>query len=116
MTRYLLSVCYEADAVPPSADELATIMHEVTAVREALQAEGSWVFAGGLHEPGTATVVRSVDGSPVLTDGPFIYTKGVIGGFTIVDVADLDAANAWAARMAAATTCPIEVRPFVDEG
>jgi hypothetical protein len=115
MPRYLMSVCYPAGSTAPSPEELETITRDVTEVRAQLQAEGSWVFAGGLHDPSTATVVTARDGSPVTTDGPFIDTKEVIGGLSIIDVADLDAALAWAERMSAATTCPIEVRPFFED-
>lgn len=73
------------------------------------------MFGGGLHDPSTATVVTARDGSAVCTDGPFVDTKEVIGGVSIIDVADLDAALGWAERMARATTCPIEVRPFADD-
>lgn len=115
MTRYLLSICYPHDATPPDDDELQIIMAEVTEVRRELQAEGSWVFGGGLHDPSTATVVTWRDGSAVATDGPFIDSKEVIGGFSIIDVADLDAALAWAERTSKATRSPVEVRPFVDD-
>ena len=112
MARFLMSVCYPAGSTMPAPEQLATIEREVTAVHEALAARGEWVFGGGLHDPDTATVVSVATGSPVMTDGPFIDTKEVIGGFSIIDVADLDVALQWAERMSAATTCPIEVRPF----
>jgi hypothetical protein len=115
MTRYMMSVCYPADSTMPSPEELAVIGQEVTAVHEALAAEGSWVFGGALHDPSTATVVTARDGSVVTTDGPFVDTKEVIGGFSVIDVPDLDRALAWAERLSVATTCPIEVRPFMDE-
>lgn len=115
MTKYLMSVCYTADATPPGPQALESIMTDVEAVRDAMQSEGIWVFAGGLHDPATATVVTSRDGSVTTTDGPFIDTKEVIGGLTIIDVADLDTALGWAERLATATTCPIEIRPFMDE-
>jgi hypothetical protein len=115
MTRYLMSVCYSPDATPPSLDELESIMADVTEVHRQLQAEGSWVFGGGLHDPGTATVVTARDGSAVTTDGPFIDSKEVIGGLSIIEVADLDAAVKWAERTSQATRCPIEVRPFMDD-
>jgi hypothetical protein len=70
------------------------------------------VFDGGLHGPDTATVVTRVDGHTLLTDGPFIESKEQIGGISVIDVADLDGALAWGARMAAAVTVPVEVRPF----
>jgi hypothetical protein len=73
------------------------------------------VFAGGLHPPSTATVVRSRDGQVLMTDGPYAEGKEHIGGFTIVRAPDLDAALAWAAKLTQATTLPIEVRPFQGE-
>lgn len=112
MTQYMLSVWYPADAVQPAPDELATITRDVESVHRQLQDEGSWVFGGGLHDPTTATVVMTRGGRAVTTDGPFVETKEVLGGFSVIDVADLDAALAWADRMSEATTCPIEVRPF----
>lgn len=115
MTRYLMSVCYPAGSTAPSPEELEVISRDVTEVHRELQAEGAWVFGGGLHDPSTATVVTARDGSAVVTDGPFVESKEVIGGLSIIDVADLDEAMRWAERMSAATTCPIEVRPFFDE-
>ena len=115
MTRYLMSVCYPADITPPSSEELEGIMRDVTEVHTALQAEGSWVFGGGLHDPSTVTVIAFRDGSVTTLDGPFLDTKEVIGGLSIIDVADIEAALHWAQRMAAATTCPIEVRPFMED-
>jgi len=116
MTRYLMSMCYPERSTPPSSDELESIMVDITEIRRQLQAEGSWVFGGGLHDPSTATVVRSQSGTAVTTDGPFIDSKEVIGGVTIIDVADLDAALVWAERTSRATLgLPVEVRPFVDD-
>lgn len=114
MPRYLMSVCYPVGSTMPSEDELATITRDVSEVHRALEADGAWVTGGGLHDPSTATVVTATAGSVAATDGPFVETKEVIGGLSIIDVADLDTAKAWAARMSAATTCPIEVRAFVD--
>jgi hypothetical protein len=112
VSHYLLSICYPAGAQAPDSDRLAEIMAEVAVVKADLQAAGSWVFDGGLHGPDSATVVTCVDGATVLTDGPFIESKEQIGGISVIDVADLDEALAWAARMAAAVTVPVEVRPF----
>ena len=87
----------------------------VDAFNAELQAADAWIFAGGLHPANTATVVRSEGGEVLLTDGPFIETKEHLGGFWIIDVADLDAAVEWAARGSAACQAPVEVRPFQDE-
>lgn len=112
MTQYMMSVWYPADSVAPGPEELSRITRDVDAVHQQLQAEGSWVFGGGLHGPDTATVVHARNGRPVTTDGPFVETKEVLGGFSVIDVDDLDAALAWAGRMSEAATCPIEVRPL----
>jgi hypothetical protein len=114
MARYLMSVCYAAGSTPPAPEVLEEITRDVTEVHRQLEADGSWVFGGGLHHPSTATVVELRDGSVLTTDGPFVETKEQIGGFSIIDVADLDVALRWAERMSAATRCPIEVRPFME--
>ena len=86
MTQYLLSV-YMVDGEPmPADDEIQTIYRQVA------------------HE-----------GDVITTDGPFPETKEQLGGFWIVDVADLDAAMAWATKASAACRGPVEVRPFQEE-
>jgi hypothetical protein len=113
MPRYLLSV-YQPDGPTPPPEVLERISHDLEALNAELKAAGAWVFAGGLHPPGTATVVRVRDGEALITDGPFAEGKEHVGGFTIITAPDLDAALAWARRLARATTLPIEVRPFQD--
>jgi hypothetical protein len=95
---------------------LQAIMKDVDAVRNEMKAAGAWVFAAGLHPPSTATVVRIRNGQQLITDGPFAEGKEHIGGFSIVRAADLDAALAWGAKLARATTLPIEVRPLQAHG
>jgi hypothetical protein len=87
-------------------------MREVNALAEEMKAAGVWVFAGGLHPPSTATVVRVKDGETLMTDGPFTEGKEHIGGFTVLKAPHLDAALEWGRQLARATTLPIEVRPF----
>ena len=111
MQQYLISM-YQHDGGTPAPEVLGPIMEEIGRIREELQAAGSWVFAGGLHDASTATVVRVNDGDVLMTDGPYIEGKEHIGGFTILQVPDLDAALEWARRYARVTTLPIEVRPF----
>ena len=115
MTQYLLSVYYDEGSVQPAPDELARIVQNVDAVHAELRAAGAWVFGGGLHDASTATVVRARNGDVLTTDGPFVETKEQLGGFSVIDVADLDAALSWAERMSEATTCAIEVRPLLGE-
>jgi len=112
MPMYMLSVCYPAGAVQPDEERLARIMADVEKLNAEMIAAGAWVFAGGLHDASSATVVTDQDGEVVMTDGPFIEAKEQLGGITILDVADLDVALGWASRMATVITVPIEVRPF----
>src|SRR4051794_25312217 len=102
MKQYLLSV-YQPDgpALPP--DELAEIMADVDAWDAELRAAGAWVFAGGLHPPSTATVLRVRDGDVLVTDGPYTEGKEHLGGFTVIRAPDLDAALEWARKGARAT-------------
>jgi len=111
MTTYLLSI-YQPDGPIPPADVLSRIMSEIEEINRDLRATGSWVFAGGLHAPSTATVVRVKDGETLMTDGPFVEGKEHIGGFTVIKAPHLDAAIGWAQRFARATSLPIEVRPL----
>jgi len=115
MKQYLLSVHSVEGQDPPSPEAMEKAYKDVNAFNSELQAEGAWVFAGGLHPPGTATVVRVLDGDVLTTDGPFAETKEQLGGFWIVKAPDLDAALAWAAKGSKACGGPVEVRPFQDE-
>ena len=111
MKQYLLSV-YQPDGDPPAADVLARITRDVRAVDERLRSAGAWVFSGGLHGPDTATVLRPRQEEVLTTDGPYLEGKEHIGGFTVINAADLDEALEWGRELARATTLPIEVRPF----
>ena len=115
MTQYLLSVFPDEAAFATTPPEETERMYaQVGAFNEEVKAAGSWVFAGGLHPSSTATVVRAVDGEVVTTDGPYAEAKEVIGGFWIIEAADLDAALAWARKGTVACGAPVEVRPFQD--
>ena len=114
MKQYLLSMYQPSEGVPEPA-ALAAIMQGVHAIRRELQDAGQWVFAGGLHPPDTATVVRIQRGETLNIDGPFAEAKEHIGGITIIKAPDLDVALSWAQRYAKTTGLAIEVRPFRDE-
>jgi hypothetical protein len=116
MTQYLLSVWHsDANPIPDDPEVMQRAFRQVDAFNAELQQAGAWVFAGGLHDPSTATVVRDDGGDTIVTDGPFAETKEQLGGFWIIEAADLDAALAWAAKGSAACMGPVEVRPFQDE-
>jgi len=114
MPRYLLSII-QPDGAPPAPEVFEPIMREVAAFSAELAASGAWVFNAGLHDAASSTVVRVRGGEVVMTDGPYVEANEHVGGLVIVDVPDLDAALVWARKAAAATTLPIEVRPFREE-
>jgi hypothetical protein len=111
MPNYLLSV-YQPDGPTPEPAVLAAISHDLDAVNAEMKSAGVWVFAGGLHEPSTATVVRATGNDVLTTDGPYTEGKEHLGGFTIIDAPDLDAALAWGEKLTRATALPVEIRPF----
>jgi hypothetical protein len=78
-----------------------------------LQAEGHWVFAGGLNAPSTATVIDNRGGPAMFTDGPFVETKEHIAGFWIIEAPDLDVALKLATEGSKACHRKVEVRPFL---
>ena len=116
MKQYLLSVLQPAGGVAPAPEALQKIMRNVYSLRDEMKSAGVWVFSGGLHEPSTATVLRPRNGEVLTMDGPFTESKEYIGGVSIIRAADLDAALEWGRKLAAATTLPIEIRPFREEG
>jgi hypothetical protein len=115
MTQYLLSVHMVEGEPTPSEDEMQVVYKQVDEFNQTLKDSGSWVFAGGLHPASTATVVRVENDEVLTTDGPFAETKEQIGGFWVIEAADLDQALAIAAGGARACGGPVEVRPFQED-
>jgi len=94
-----------------SPDEQQAIVDEYLSLRQSPEYR-----AGGLLQPlETATTVRVENGETLLTDGPFVDAKEHVGGFSVIEVDDLDAALAFAARVPAARMGgAVEVRPLVE--
>lgn len=115
MKQYLVSVYHVEGEPEPAPAAAQQARADVAAFNAELQAAGAWVFAGGLHPPGTATVVRVADGETLLTDGPFAEGKEHVGGFWVIKAPDLDAALRWAAKATVACALPVEVRPLQEE-
>jgi hypothetical protein len=115
MPQYLLAV-NGSDVDPElTMEQLQPIFEAVDRFNEKLQAEGAWVFAGGLAPIGATTTVDGRPDEPIITDGPFTEAKEWIGGFWIIEAPDLDAALKWAAEGSKACAGRVEVRPFQDE-
>jgi hypothetical protein len=106
--QYLVSVINDTDS-RATPDEDAAI--DVFNAR--LQAEGHWVFAGGLGAPSSATVIDNRGEEPIFTDGPFVESKEYLVGFWIMEAPDLDVALKLAAEGSKACNRKIEVRPFL---
>ncbi|MBW3662344.1 MAG: hypothetical protein KY469_04515 [Actinobacteria bacterium] len=115
MKQYLLTVNHTEGDPPPSPDQMEQIFHDVDTLNGEMQGAGVEIFAGGLHEPSTATVVRVVDDEVLTTDGPFAESKEYIGGFWVIKATDLDEALGWAEKATRACRLPVEVRPFQEE-
>ena len=116
MTNYLMSVHGPAEMGEfgsyGSKEEMEESFAETGAFNDKLRADGYWVFAGGLAPASSATVVDGQGEVPQLTDGPYLETKEVIGGFWVIDAPDLDTALALAVEASKACRAKVEVRPF----
>ena len=115
MAQYLLNVI-QPDGDAPAPEFLEPIMRDVDALSRRMQEAGVWVFTAGLHPVPAATVLTPEGDGVLVTDGPFAEAKEHIGGFTLIDAPDLDAALDWGRQLARATTLPIEVRPVAYRG
>ncbi|WP_149497580.1 YciI family protein [Roseiconus lacunae] len=93
-------------------DEREACMVESMKISEELATQGKWIDASPLHSVSTATSVRVRSGQSQITDGPFAETTEQLGGYYIVDVADLDEAIAIAARLPPAKKGIVEIRPL----
>ena len=116
MPKYMLSVhSVDDEAREPMTEEQTRQSWQVVNALEAeMKSAGAWVFSGRLHDADTATVVRVSGGEVVTTDGPFVEAREHLGGFYIIEAADLDAALGWASKVTRTISAPIEVWPFVD--
>ena len=116
MTHYLLAVHGPAERSDfgnyGSKQEMKEAFAATGAFNEKLQTDGHWVFAGGLQPASTATVVDGQGETPVMTDGPYLETKEVIGGFWVIAAPGLDVALKLAAEGSKACRGKVEVRPF----
>ena len=106
MAKYLISVL--ADGTEMDTPEIEAA---IDVFNEQLQANGNWVFAGGLGMPSMATVIDGRDGEAVLTDGPFAETKEFAAGFWMIEAPHLDDALRLAAQGSKHCNRRVEVRP-----
>ena len=114
MPQYLLTVVEPTGVGQPEPAVLERIMKDVNEVDQEMRAAGAWVFAGGLYPPDSATTLRPQADDVLITDGPFAEGKEHVGGFSIIEAPDLDAALDWARKATTACKLPVEVRPMID--
>jgi len=112
--QYALLIYTPEPESQPSPQELGAQMEEYNAFTDHLRAKGAMKAGEALDSVATATTVRVVDGKTITTDGPFAETKETLGGFYLVEAADLDEAIAYAAMIPGARYGCIEVRPVWD--
>ena len=109
--QYMLLI-YETEGRDRGSQEHAQLMREYMAFTEDIVKSGNFKAGDALEATSSATAVRVRNGKTVATDGPFAETKEQLGGYYLVEAKDLDEAIALAARIPAARTGSIEVRPI----
>src|SRR5436309_3106838 len=112
MPQYMLLI-YSPTDVQPTPEQYAAEMPKWFAYTQELRESGALVAVVALEPLDSAPTVRGRDGETVITDGPFAETKEALGGYYLLDVPDLDAALAWAAKVPNVGYGSIEVRPIV---
>ena len=111
--QYLLLIYSEPQATEPSPEQLEAMMTEYVAYSKWLRESGQFVGGEELYPVTSATTVAVRDGRRIVTDGPFAETKEHLGGYYLVDAADLDAAIEAAARIPGARRGKVEIRPIL---
>lgn len=112
--RYLFLLNRTSDALPePGTAEFDETVRAYGEAVEALTKAGVLIDCAPLAARSSSTTVRVRDGETILTDGPAAEIKEQLGGYTIVECADLDEALKWAAIMPSAKDASVEVRPIV---
>ena len=111
MTRYLVAI-HHSDDYDPSIEGEA-MQRDISALNKEMIAAGVRTFVGGLQPAGRARSLRAhPDGKVLVTDGPYLETKEHIGGFWVLECANLDEALEWGRKAVIACRSPVEVRPF----
>jgi hypothetical protein len=111
MTQYLVAI-HHPDDYDPSV-ETEAMARDIDVLNEEMEAAGVRIFVGGLTPASSARSLRAQpDGKVLITDGPYLETKEHIGGFWVLEAADLDEALAWGRKAAVACRAPVEVRTF----
>jgi len=113
MSKYLIAIHLPDDFDQVAAAEDKAMHHDIDVLNDEMQAAGVRVFVGGLAPAKFAKSLRvRRDGQMHITDGPFLETKEHVGGFWVLEAADMDEALAWGRKAVIACRAPVEVRAF----
>ena len=112
--RYLVLIYNEEQAAPPPPARLTEVAAAYNGYTAMLRERGAFVGGDELQPTSTATTVRIHDGRTLVTDGPFAETKEALGGYYLIEAADLDEAIELAGACPGANWGSIEVRPISD--
>ncbi len=109
MPHYLVTGHLPDNFDPSTQDE--AVVRDINALNDEMEARGARVFAGGLSPASRAKSLRAQpNGEVLITDGPYLEAKEHVGGFSIIEAADMDEALAWGRKAVIAGRMPIEVR------
>jgi hypothetical protein len=115
MTQYLVAI-HHPDGYDGSLEGEA-MERDIDVLNEEMVAKGVRIFVGGLRAASSAKSMRAQpDGKVLVTDGPYLETKEHIGGFWVLECADLNEALEWGRKAVVACRAPVEVRPFFETG
>jgi hypothetical protein len=113
--KYLLTIYTdEASYASISPEQSSAMLEAYGAFGREAQEAGALLGGEGLQPTATATTVRVRDGEALFTDGPFAETREQLGGYYLLECADLDEAARWAAKIPGAAVGAVEVRPVMD--
>ena len=112
MPKYLVAI-HHPDNYDPAVSEDEAMDRAIDALNEEMTAAGIRIFVGGLHPARSAKSLRALpDGKVRMTDGPYLQTTEHVGGFWVLEAANMNEALAWGSKAAIACRAPVEVRPF----
>ncbi len=112
MPQYLVAIQHPENYDPSLEGE--AMIRDIGALNKEMDAAGARFFAGGLEPAAKAkSLRRQPGGEVVITDGPYLETKEHVGGFWILEAADMDEALAWGRKAVVACRVPVEVRAFL---
>lgn len=111
MAGYLVAIHHPVEYDPTVEDE--AMSRDIDALNDEMVAAGVRIFVGGLHPPSRAKSLRAhADDTIRITDGPFLQSAEHVGGFWVLECADMDEALEWGRKAVLACRAPVEVRPF----